>query len=299
MSKWRALHKRISTSEKVNLLLPLAVPRRLMEFSQMLYTWMIPHCDNWGRIDATPFYVKHNVMPRSRRSLKDFALALRGQHDVGLITLYADDRNVPCLQVLQWDRLQPGLHKRTGRSDFPDPPKCVKRKDLRHIPGNSRVDLDIDIDIDVDRDVVVPSSSVSDMAFSSALTQALAKAKEQRLAGALLMRLPDEIERRLGHLDRRIQGGKNRRLYESWRRWAGRHKDPERITAVIRACITQTLMDARDRKGDGKPIIKTSVGAYFYGMVRSRLREMGWILPITKQTKRAVTGKDADSAGGR
>lgn len=282
MARWRAVHKSISTSEKVNALIPLAVPRHLVEFTQLLFTWIVTHCDDWGRIDATPFYVKHNVMPSSRRSTEAFAMALQGLHDVDLATLYADERGVACLQVLQWDRLQPGLHKRTKSSDFPDPPKHVTRKDLRRFPGNSRLDLDVRLRLRDRPRGTSEAFSACDMAFSSALRRALAETKQQRVSGTLLVRLPDEIKRRLGHLDPRIRDDKNRRLYESWVRWADHHQHGERVTAVIRACITQTLMDARDHRADGKPIIKTTAGRYFFGMVRSRLKEAGWPLPAKK-----------------
>lgn len=54
MAKARMLHKSISVSEQVsNLSLP----------SQLLFTWLIPHADDEGRIKGNPKYIKVMVVP--------------------------------------------------------------------------------------------------------------------------------------------------------------------------------------------------------------------------------------------
>jgi len=70
----------------------------------------------------------------SSRTEEDFETVLQAMSAVGLIRFYeaGGDRY---LEVINFDREQPGLHKRT-KSDYPDPPDDFGK--FPEVPGNSR-----------------------------------------------------------------------------------------------------------------------------------------------------------------
>lgn len=121
MARGRMISKSLSTSEKFASLVTIA--KELAEFCQVLYPLIVPHTDDFGRLQGDPFTVKHMCFPASPRSLQEFAAALAHLHTTGLIVWYtvAGKRYV---QIENFDPHQLGLHKRT-RSAFP------------RVPGNS------------------------------------------------------------------------------------------------------------------------------------------------------------------
>lgn len=115
MARGRMLSKSLSTSEKF-----ASVGGHLVEFCHALYPLLIPHTDDFGRLQGDPFTVKHQCYPASKRTLDDFADALLELHRVELIRWYvvAGKRYI---QIEQFEPHQMGLHKRT-RSRFPEIP---------------------------------------------------------------------------------------------------------------------------------------------------------------------------------
>lgn len=112
MATRRSLSKTISASEKICQRLRDLVPAHLLEFSQLLYTWLIPHCDDWGRFAGDVFTVRMNVMPASKRKDEDFRLALDGLARSGALSIH-DGNGQRYLQIANWDLFQEGLHRRT------------------------------------------------------------------------------------------------------------------------------------------------------------------------------------------
>lgn len=139
MANRRMICKSISVSTQVN---------KMSLFSQLLYTWMIPHADDWGRMDADPGVIWALVVPRYRElkllpigsekaavseELINAALAEMAasvdEAGQSLILLY-EVGGKRYLQYSNWDKDQAGLHKRI-QSDFPAPPaENVKSKPL-------------------------------------------------------------------------------------------------------------------------------------------------------------------------
>jgi len=111
------ISKSLSTSEKYAGLVSTAGP--LAEFCHALYGLLVPHTDDFGRLQGDLFTVKHQCYPASPRSLEEFATALQLLHDAELIIWYAV-QGKRFVQVTNFDPHQSGLHKRT-RSKFPDP----------------------------------------------------------------------------------------------------------------------------------------------------------------------------------
>lgn len=101
------------------------------EFAQLLFTLLLPHTDDFGRMSGDPFSVKMTVLPASQRSIEHFAAALESLHAVHLIELYEAEAEI-FLQISKFEEHQSGLHKRT-ESKLPAP-----SGKFPELPGNSR-----------------------------------------------------------------------------------------------------------------------------------------------------------------
>jgi hypothetical protein len=126
MAEKRMISKVISISEKVNMLPDI--------FDMLLFTWIIPHTDDFGRLAGSPAKVKALVVPMLDKSLREVDESIQRLHDQGLILCYEVDGE-KVIQIINFEKHQQGLHKRT-RSKFPDPPNNSDN-DL-YFPGNSR-----------------------------------------------------------------------------------------------------------------------------------------------------------------
>lgn len=118
MARGRMISKCLSTSEKYAALLSEA--GALGEFCQALYPLVVAHADDWGRLQADSFTIKHLVLPFSPRSLDEFTAALQALHNVGLVQIYSTAGR-SYMQVIDFDEHQTGLHKRIA-SRLPEPP---------------------------------------------------------------------------------------------------------------------------------------------------------------------------------
>ena len=128
MAERRMISKSISVSEKVN---------SLSLFGRLLYTWMIPHADDFGRLPGSPMKVRALVVPMADETVKDVEAALHDMHDKGLIIWY-EVGGEKFIQIKNFEKHQQGLHKRT-KSKFPEPPntKTENHGNEQNIPGNS------------------------------------------------------------------------------------------------------------------------------------------------------------------
>lgn len=123
MAEKRMLAKVISISEKVNMLPDV--------FDMLLFTWMIPHTDDFGRLAGSPAKVKALVVPMLDKSLRDVETALNHLSAADLIFWY-EVAGEKVVQINDFEKHQQGLHKRT-RSKFADPPTSIDEE----LPGNS------------------------------------------------------------------------------------------------------------------------------------------------------------------
>lgn len=123
MAEKRMINKSISVSEKVNVDLPDI-------FHMLLFTWIIPHTDDFGRLTGSPAKIKALIIPMLDKSIKDVEKAIYHMHKARLIQWYEVDEE-KYIEVLNFDDHQTGLHKRTT-SKYPDPPS-----NHDEVPGNS------------------------------------------------------------------------------------------------------------------------------------------------------------------
>lgn len=96
MAKARMLHKKISTSEDVNKLL---IPARL------LFTWIISHADDEGRLKGNPSFIKVSVVPYTKWSLETIKSYLEMMHQVNLI-YYWEQNNEWFIEFRKWNEYQ-------------------------------------------------------------------------------------------------------------------------------------------------------------------------------------------------
>lgn len=136
MARARLIAACLSTSRRFHQLQTVAGP--LAEFAQLLFPLLVIHADDFGRMEADPLSVKLRVHPGSPRSDAEFLTAMTHLERVGLIAT-GEFEFGSFLQILDFDRYQQGLHRRTtskfpelpGTSrNFPECPAEEKRTDL-------------------------------------------------------------------------------------------------------------------------------------------------------------------------
>ncbi len=94
----------------------------------LLFTWMIPHLDRDGRLDADPEVVKGLIVPRIRRidsaMVAEFIRIYSGKN---LVEIYETERGLRFLSFPGFTKHQSGMrYDRETPSDFPDPEQCRK-----------------------------------------------------------------------------------------------------------------------------------------------------------------------------
>ena len=104
MANRRMIAKSISVSDETN---------ALSDFAALLFSWLIPHSDDYGVIPGSPGRIKALVVPRRKQSEADIDAALEEMRRVGLIYRYRH-AGQPYIQLVRFDQHQEGLHKRTA-----------------------------------------------------------------------------------------------------------------------------------------------------------------------------------------
>lgn len=126
MANRRMICKSISTSEQAN---------ELSDFAALLFTWMIPHADDWGILPGSPKVVKALVIPMRRQGPKEVEKALREMVANELIWWYEVDGKL-YIQFRTFEKHQEGLHKRT-KAKYPAYSETSGK--FPETPGDSRL----------------------------------------------------------------------------------------------------------------------------------------------------------------
>lgn len=113
MAKARMLHKKISVSVQVN---RLTLPARL------LFTWMIPHADDEGRMKGDPEFIRATVVPMVKWSFKKIREYLEEIKNKGLI-YYWQENGEWFVEFIKWKEHQQIRKDRFSPSDLPSYPK--------------------------------------------------------------------------------------------------------------------------------------------------------------------------------
>lgn len=113
------LSKTVSASEKLLLLYEELQPEGMGEFGQLLYSWLIPHVDDYGRFDASPRIIKLRVMPGSDRPISDFKKAIEVMEKVDLIKVYGNGKRY--LEIVNFEKFQTFRKDRERQAEYPSP----------------------------------------------------------------------------------------------------------------------------------------------------------------------------------
>jgi len=128
MAKARMLHKTISLSGEVN---KLSLPARL------LFTWMIPHADDDGRLKGDPEHIKAMVTPMTKWSFKKISDYLTEMHKAGLIIRWLNNKDESFIEFPNWKKYQSIKSDRYKPSDLPS---FEEKKGNKEAPNVSRND---------------------------------------------------------------------------------------------------------------------------------------------------------------
>jgi hypothetical protein len=109
MAQARMLHKKISISGDVN---KLSLPAKL------LFTWMIPHADDEGRLAGNPNLVRATVVPLGKWSLTTIKKLIIEIKNQGLIYYWEENKDY-FIEFVNWNRYQAIRKKRFHPSVLP------------------------------------------------------------------------------------------------------------------------------------------------------------------------------------
>lgn len=116
--QYRQLHTAVSNSKKLRLS-GSGKPKWFTLGCQLVYTWLLPWCDDDGKIKAETFQVKANIFPYvdlTEQNICDILVALE---EVGLLNWYKveDERYI---EILDFRKYNPGRKDRYKPSLYPD-----------------------------------------------------------------------------------------------------------------------------------------------------------------------------------
>ena len=113
MIQKRLISKTISLSKKIS---------KISDFAALLFTWLIPHCDDYGHMDRSAEMVKAIVMPLRECSVDSIEAALKEMENNELIVRYMVDET-PYLEIVKWYDFQEFLKTwRNKVARYPMPP---------------------------------------------------------------------------------------------------------------------------------------------------------------------------------
>lgn len=96
MAQRRMIAKSISTSTRLS---------EVSDFAKLLFTWIIPHCDDYGHLDANPRIVKAIVVPLCDAGTNEVEAALGELYAKGLLEKYEVEGR-PYMTVFKWEDYQ-------------------------------------------------------------------------------------------------------------------------------------------------------------------------------------------------
>lgn len=132
----RMLNVSISKSLQVDKL-PLA--------ARLLFTWMIPHADDNGRLKGDPKYIKGCIVPLTNWSPKNIRKYLELMKDEGLIYYWEENREW-FVEFVKWNLYQ---HIRADRYKASDLPSFHKNSDnqtsTNHQPDDNPTEPEVNI----------------------------------------------------------------------------------------------------------------------------------------------------------
>lgn len=191
------ISKSISISTKVN---------SISDFAALLFTWMVPHADDYGVLDGSPGTVKALVVPRRKQTEKQVEAAIGELQKVGLIWWYMVEGK-QYIQFVSWEKHQDGLQKRT-KSKYPlyqDGGLNVNEADIEKIVSdmiNSGNMLVHGISATTERQLRINNSYIDIACYDAGEMVCIIELKRHKLSNAAL-------DQMIGYKKALIEMGKN------------------------------------------------------------------------------------------
>lgn len=130
MAQRRMISKSISTSKRLS---------ALSTFEALLFTWTIPHCDDYGRMDGNAKIVKGIVMPLRDETIEEVESALKILTKKQLIERYTVDEE-EYLQITKWDDHQTFKTDRNRMAKYPENPTgSILEPTGNHLETNRKI----------------------------------------------------------------------------------------------------------------------------------------------------------------
>lgn len=107
------ISRSISTSRKLS---------RVTDRTALLFTWIQPHTDDYGRMEGDAFTVKAKVVPMRDWSEDDVEACLKEMHQAGLIVRYEVDEEL-VLEVINFEEHQTFRGDRARQEEYPKMPE--------------------------------------------------------------------------------------------------------------------------------------------------------------------------------
>lgn len=118
MARGRMISKSISISRKLGNVSMLA---------KLIYTWTIPHTDDFGRMEGDFVGIKATVIPLVQTTGKDIEKALKELEKQALIERY-EVGGQKYLEIIGFDEHQTFKNDRPRRPKFPMPPNSENKQ---------------------------------------------------------------------------------------------------------------------------------------------------------------------------
>ena len=103
------ISKSISTSRKIN---------KLSDRASLIYTWMIPHTDDFGHLEGDPLSIRAKVVPMREISLDEIEGELKEMETVGVITRY-EVEGEKYIEINGFEDFQTFKTDRPRRQEYP------------------------------------------------------------------------------------------------------------------------------------------------------------------------------------
>lgn len=116
MAQRRMISKSISTSTKL---------ADVSNFSKLIFTWLIPHCDDFGRMDGSARLVKAIVVPLLPETVDEIEVSLKELTKAKLIQRY-EVEGKQYLEIYKWYEHQTFKNDRPKRDIFPENPNGIE-----------------------------------------------------------------------------------------------------------------------------------------------------------------------------
>jgi hypothetical protein len=142
MAQRRMISKSISTSTKL---------AEVSTFSKLLFSWILPHCDDYGHMDGSAKLVKGIVVPLCDESTDQVESSLQELEKAGLIKRY-EVEGKKYLEIDKWGEHQTLKNDRSPNVDYPLPPDWNPKDSKRNPMVSKRKHLEKQVEEELEEE---------------------------------------------------------------------------------------------------------------------------------------------------